>query len=87
MFADMVYQGIKIGQEEIKKEISFINERVEADLFVDHFVPLREVRKEIRSDREHFVKDQSDPGPWKRFGLFIAASQIKKRIKGNSRGA
>ncbi len=89
MLADAVYSGTAIRPCEIEKEIRFINERVEVDLFLDGFLGLRELLKALASDRLHFIKDSGDPAPWRTFKLIAVLSwfkhkgrAVRKKIRG-----
>ena len=79
MLANMYCQDQRIEEIEIRREVSFINERVETDLFIDQFISLRELRKALASDREHFIRDNSDPAPWRWFQMYSFLSWMCRR--------
>lgn len=62
--------------------ISFVNEKVVLDSWRGGHISLREMLRALNSNAVHFVKSDSDPGPWRAFRKLLIRKAAGILIKG-----
>ncbi len=80
ILADFIYKGTLPYAVNIKKQITFVSEKVEMDCFLDGNISLRQLRKDLSPEKSRFIKDAKDTKPNKVLRkMFIIYCLIKIR--------
>ena len=63
ILADFVYKGTLPHAVKLKKQITFVSEKVEMDCFLDGNISLSQFRKNLSPEKYRFIKDAKDKKP------------------------
>ncbi len=85
MLARAVTEGLPLDESAaMRREVHFINEKVELDDFRAGYISWAEYRENLSKDISFFIRDEKDPGPWKKFKTVEMKRRIAKLVKGIS---
>ena len=83
ILADYVYKGTLPHAVNLKKQITFVSEKVEMDCFLDGNISLRQLRKNLSPEKSRFIKDVKDIKPnlvLRRMFIIYCLRKIKRFI-------
>lgn len=82
MLADFFTVGeYKMQECDIRKPLTFVNERTCMDDWYGGFVSYKEFHDELCKDYIYFVKDEADALPYREFKKYLWKSRLKKSVK------
>ena len=83
--ADAVYHGRMDAAGEIREEVRFVSELIDADNFIQGLIPFSTFRKNLRGARRRLVRNADDPKPWRAAKLHLlrlwSVGKAKKLLK------
>jgi len=79
--ADIKYKNSQYGPDDIRQEVHFLNEMIEFEGYTDGYISLEDYKKHMSGGQSRFVKNKSDPAPWKEFKKLVIKRKIAKLLK------
>lgn len=64
----------------VKEEVTYLNEKVNFDSYINGFIPLTHYKKNLNSDIK-FIQSREDPKPYRFFLIWSLYMRIKKSLK------
>lgn len=80
--ADLAYGKPDFQAPEVKREVVFLNERIEFDACFNGHISVREYRAHMAGNQERIVESKTDPKPWQEFRRMTIRRLLKKRLLG-----
>ena len=84
ILADYIYKGIVPREISIKKNISFLSEKVKMDGYSDGYFSWKQFKMYLNSDKKKFINNALDQLPYKVFQYMVLRRRIgmlKKRLQ------
>ena len=81
LLADIVYQQAISRPKEVRREVRFLNERIEFDAYIRGFISRRDYKAHLAEHTERFIWCEDDPGPWRHFQKMVLRVSARAKMR------